>query len=171
MQFRLATRSDAQAIADLVNIAYRGETSRAGWTTEADLLEGLRTTVAQVQQLLIAPNTFILLCIEHGELIGSICLDYVDSIVHVGMFVVKPNLQNAGIGKALLTTAEKIAQQTWPVKTFVMQVISIRETLIAFYERRGYQRTGQLSEFPVNPALWQPKQSDLMLIELVKRVE
>ena len=108
MQFRLATRSDAQAIADLVNIAYRGEPSRAGWTTEADLLEGLRTTVAQVQQLLIAPNTVILLCIERGELIGSICLDYVDSIVHVGMFVVKPNLHNAGIGKALLTTAEKL---------------------------------------------------------------
>lgn len=145
--FRKAIVSDADAIAQLVNASYRGESSRAGWTTEADILDGLRTSADEVQRLISSENTCILLSSKGAELVGTICLEKDQAVVHIGMFVVSPHLQGNGIGKQLLAAAENLAQQTWPIQKFQMHVITIRHALIAFYERRGYKRTGVLSDF------------------------
>ncbi len=166
--FRNAVLNDAEAISTLVNMAYRGDSSRAGWTTEADILDGLRTSVYEVERLIASESTIILLCLNDSELCGSICLDRAQSAAHIGMFVVNPTLQANGIGKSLLAAAEKLAQETWAVDKFQMHVITLRHELIAFYERRGYLRTGILSEFPVNPAIWQPKLAGLKLETLEK---
>lgn len=166
--FRKAVLSDAEAISKLVNMAYRGESSRVGWTTEADILDGLRTSVDEVKRLITSKNTNILLNLNENELLGSICLELDQAIVHLGMFVVNPTLQASGIGKRLLAEAEKLAQETWMVDKFQMHVISLRHELIAFYERRGYLRTGIVREFPVNPAVWQPKLTDIQLVTLEK---
>lgn len=168
MEFQPAKIEHATAIAQLVNSAYRGDASRLGWTTEADILDGLRTSESDIKQLIATENTLILLGFDGSELIASICLERNLHKVHIGMFVVKPTLQNSGIGKSLLAAAEQMAQEKWAVTSFQMHVISIRHTLIAFYERRGYQYTGELSDFPVNPAVWQPKLADLQLITLEK---
>lgn len=166
--FRKAMVADAQAIAQLVNSAYRGEASRAGWTTEADILDGLRTNADEVKRLIESDGVMILLCMNLGDLIGAVCLEKMRNIVNIGMFVVNPMLQNQGIGKALLVTAENLAQQMWEVDKFQMHVITVRHELLAFYLRRGYQRTGFVSEFPVNPAVWQPKLTGLQLVVLEK---
>lgn len=172
--FRKAVLTDVEAVVELVNMAYRGETSRAGWTTEADILDGLRTSVNEVQRLIASENTIVLLCLNDEELLGSICLEKEtkneneQTIVHIGMFVIKPTLQAKGLGKNLLAEAEKLAQETWTADKFQMHVITLRHELIAFYERRGYLRTGILSEFPVNPAIWQPKLDGLQLEMLEK---
>jgi ribosomal protein S18 acetylase RimI-like enzyme len=165
---RKAIVTDAQAIAQLVNAAYRGESSRAGWTTEADLLDGLRTSIEEVQRLIESENAIIFLCLNDKYLLGSICVEKVQDAAHIGMFVVKPSLQDQGVGKLLLAAAEELAQQTWLVQKLQMHVISLRHELISFYERRGYRRTGVLSEFPVNPAVWQPKLAGLKLEMLEK---
>lgn len=167
-QFRQAVIADAETIAQLVNAAYRGESSRAGWTTEADILDGLRTSANEVKRLIEAENTIILLCLKNADLLGSICMEQAPDAIHIGMFVVNPTLQGSGIGKQLLAAAEKLAQQTWVTKKFQMHVITIRHELIAFYERRGYLRTGILSEFPLNPLVWQPKLAGLQLETLEK---
>ena len=166
--FRKAVLTDVEAIVKLVNISYRGESSRAGWTTEADILDGLRTSVHEVERLIASGNTIILLCLNGDELLGSICLEKERAIAHIGMFVVNPAMQANGIGKRLLTEAESLAQYMWGVEQFQMHVITIRHELIAFYERRGYIRTGILSEFPVNPEVWQPKLAGLQLETLEK---
>ncbi len=169
-RFRKAILADAAAIAQLINASYRGESSRAGWTTEADILDGLRTTTDEVKQLINAENTIVLLCSNDTDLIGTICLEKAQDTVHIGMFVVNPVLQGQGIGKQLLAAAENLAQQTWSVQKFQMHVITLRHELIAFYERRGYQRTGILSKFPVNPFVWQPKLAGLKLETLEKNI-
>ena len=166
--FRKAVLTDVEAIVKLVNISYRGESSRVGWTTEADILDGLRTSVHEVERLIASGNTIILLCLNGDELLGSICLEKERAIAHIGMFVVNPAMQANGIGKRLLTEAESLAQYMWGVEQFQMHVITIRHELIAFYERRGYIRTGILSEFPVNPEVWQPKLAGLQLETLEK---
>ncbi|MGB4811878.1 MAG: GNAT family N-acetyltransferase [Methylophilaceae bacterium] len=168
MKFQLAKIKQASFIAQLVNSAYRGEPSRAGWTTEADILEGLRTTADEIKQLICAENSLILLAIDKDALVGTICVERKLLIANIGMFVVSPSLQNGGIGKALLAAAEKLAQQKWVLTTLQMQVISIRHELIAFYERRGYLRTDALVDFPINPSVWQPKVAHLKLAILQK---
>ncbi|MDI1309198.1 MAG: GNAT family N-acetyltransferase [Methylotenera sp.] len=172
--FRKAASTDVEAIVKLVNMAYRGEPSRAGWTTEADILDGLRTSVNEVKRLIDSENNIILLCLNDEELLGSICLEKEvrkgndHNIAHIGMFVVHPQTQAKGIGKRLLIEAESLARQIWNIEQFQMHVITVRLELIKFYERRGYVRTGIVGEFPVNPDVWQPKLDGLQLETLEK---
>jgi len=168
LHFRQAVSADAETITQLANSAYRGEASRAGWTTEADLLDGFRTSAGEIQRLIESEHAIILLCLSGADLVGSVCLEHEQDAAQIGMFVVNPVLQGRGVGKQLLIAAENLAQQTWQVETLRMHVITLRHELIAFYERRGYQRTGILSEFPVNPAVWQPKVAGLKL-ELIEK--
>lgn len=168
--FRCALISESASIAALVNAAYRGESSRQGWTTEADLLDGLRTTAAEVQDLIESEHSVILVCMNSEDIIASICLEKKAKSAHIGMFVVNPVVQGLGVGKQLLTYAESYASQYWSVTKFCMHVITLRRELIAFYERRGYRRTGIVKTFPVNPQMWQPKMTGLQLELLEKSV-
>jgi GNAT superfamily N-acetyltransferase len=175
LNFHKAELVDAEAIATLVNSAYRGETSRKGWTTEADILDGLRTTTSEVGKIIKSKNAFILIGVLRDEVVATICCEWQElafkDTVHFGMIAVKPSLQNKGYGKALIQAAEAICLREWRVVGFHMAVISIRHELIAFYERLGYKRTGEFAEFPVKSDLWQPKVEGLNLQYLAKLVE
>ncbi len=159
---------DAGRIATLVNSAYRGEFSKQGWTTEADLLAGLRTDTEEILRLILTDDSMFLLCRAKAELIGSVHVQKQGKQVCLGMLAVSPLLQGKGIGKQLLETAEQAAQEIWTVNKSVMTVIACRNELIAFYERRGYRRTGVSKEFPVHPELWTAKVADLRLEILEK---
>jgi ribosomal protein S18 acetylase RimI-like enzyme len=172
--FQKAELSDASAIVQLVNSAYRGEPSRKGWTTEADLLEGLRTTTAGVAQIIKREDAFMLIGVLNDEVVATICCEWQsiagNNTAHFGMIAVKPNLQNKGYGKQIIAAAEALTRREWRVVGFTMTVISLRFELIAFYEKLGYQRTGEFKDFPKNPELWQPKVDGLSLQYLAKLV-
>jgi GNAT superfamily N-acetyltransferase len=172
--FQKAELSDASAIAQLVNSAYRGEASRKGWTTEADLLDGLRTTTADVAQIIKREDAFVLLGILNNEIVATISCEWQaiagNNTAHFGMIVVKPTLQNKGYGKKIIQAAEALTRREWRVVGFHMAVISLRHELIMFYEKLGYERTGEFKDFPINPELWQPKVEGLNLQYLAKLV-
>ena len=172
LNFYKAESIDAEAIAQLVNSSYRGETSRGGWTTEADILDGLRTTTTEVGKIIKSENAFILIGVLKDEVVATICCENqklgLKDTVHFGMIAVKPKLQNKGFGKALIQAAEATCVREWQVAGFHMAVISIRHELIEFYERLGYKRTGDFAEFPVNSDVWQPKVEGLNLLYLAK---
>ena len=175
LNFHKAELVDAEAVAKLINSAYRGEASRKGWTTEADILDGLRTTTAEVGKIIKRKDAFILIGVLKDEIVATICCGWQElagkDTVHFGMIAVKPTRQNKGYGKALIKAAEAICLREWRVVGFHMAVISIRHELIAFYERAGYVRTGEFKDFPENSALWQPKVEGLNLQYLAKLVE
>ena len=164
-----AEKQDAKQIAALVNSAYRGESSKQGWTTEADLLVGRRTDTEEILRLISSEDSMFLLCKVDAELVGSVHLQKQVEQVYLSMLAVSPLLQGGGLGKQLLEAAELTAQETWFAAKLVMDVISCRNELIAFYERRGYRRTGATRAFPVNPELWTPKVADLRL-EILEKV-
>lgn len=152
MSFRKAEIEEAELIVRLVNSAYRGDSSRVGWTTEADYLDGQRTDEQEIQSLIQAETSMILLCLQADEIIGSVLLEKKSAgSAYLGMFVVKPDLQGGGIGKHFLQAAEDSVQQEWGVTKMTMSVITLRTELFAFYERRGYRRTGELLPFPDDP--------------------
>lgn len=153
VSFRFAKPGEARVIADLVNSAYRGDSSRAGWTTEADLLEGLRTDEAGVRKLIDEPDSMILLCVQREQIVGSVHLREENAGAYLGLFVVKPSMQGAGIGSMFMRAAEEIVRSEWGAKRMTMSVISVRHELIAFYQRRGYQRTGRTQPFPTDAGL------------------
>lgn len=170
--FHKAELEDITAIVSLVNNTYRGEQSRLGWTTEADLLEGLRTDKQHMASLVGAEDSTVLVAKQEDDLLGSILLEYITDLeaVELGMFAVVPSLQNQGIGKQLLAYAESFALDHWQPKRLILEVIPCRHELIAFYERRGYQFNGASQPFPVNPELWRPKCEGLTLACMEKTI-
>lgn len=169
LSFRRATPADVDAIVALVNSAYRGESSRAGWTTEADLLDGQRTDAAEIAHLIAADNSLILLCLRGGEIIGSVHLEKVDATTaYMGMLVIRPVLQGQGLGKQFIRVAEDAARAEWGAVRMQIQVITLRHELIAYYERLGYRRTGQIRPFPADPRYGIPKLAGLQFEVLEK---
>ncbi len=175
LNFYKAELSDAQAIAALINSAYRGESSRAGWTTEADILDGVRTTTKDVAAIIQREDAFMLVGVLNDQVIATVCCErqdaYGKNIAHFGMIAVKPTLQSKGYGTSMLQAAEAMTMREWRVVGFHMAVITLREELIAFYERLGYARSGEFKNFPENSVLWQPKVPDLTLEYLVKIIK
>ena len=168
--YRTATLRDVPRIVALVNSAYRGDASRVGWTTEAELLDGQRTDANEVSNLITSDNSLMLLYMQGGETIGSVYLQHGKGVVFMGMLVVEPALQGQGIGKKLMQSAEESAIKIWGVDKIGMYVISLRPELIAFYERRGYRRTGKLKDFPSDEKFGIPKVYGLKIELLEKNV-
>ncbi|TCZ88698.1 GNAT family N-acetyltransferase [Lysobacter sp. N42] len=152
LEFRTAGPADVDAVVALVESAYRGEASRAGWTTEADLLGGRRTGPDDVLACIERPRSAILLAERSGddgrELLACAHVADDDGAGYFGMFSVRPSLQGGGIGKRLLEHAERFVRERWSLPVMRMTVIDVRDELIAFYERRGYRRTGIVKPFP-----------------------
>ena len=157
LSFRNATAADVDAIVALVESAYRGDASRQGWTTEADLLDGRRTGADDVLASIVRPRSRILLAERNDNLLACahVAEEHSDTgpgAGYFGMFSVQPSLQGGGIGKAVLDAAECLVRDEWRLPAMRMTVIDVREELIAFYERRGYRRTGVTKPFPYGDA-------------------
>lgn len=145
-----ATTTDLSALVTLINSAYRGDSSKQGWTTEADLIGGLRTDAEELQQIFDAPNEVILKYTnETDQIIGCVRLKKNEGKIYLGMLTVSPALQAKGIGKQLLQAAEVYAHQE-NAGAIYMTVISVRTELIAWYERHGYRKTGVVLPFEPN---------------------
>jgi ribosomal protein S18 acetylase RimI-like enzyme len=169
LMFRYATPSDIPAIVALVESAYRGDASRQGWTTEADLLDGQRTDPVSVADTIAKPTSRIVLAERNGELLACANIEHTDEGCYFGMFSVRPTLQGGGVGNALLTECERIATADWKARAVHMTVIKQRDELIAWYERRGYRRTGERKPFPYgDPRFGLPKREDLEFIVMEK---
>ena len=183
LQFRNATHADTDAVVALVESAYRGDASRAGWTTEADFLDGRRTGPDDIAACIDRERSLILLgerpstgSGQAGELLacahvaGELGEDGTEA-GYFGMFSVRPTLQGGGVGKAMLAEAERIARDEWQLPAMRMTVIDIRDELIAFYQRRGYHRTGVLKPFPYGDERFGiPRRDDLRFEVLEKQL-
>lgn len=150
MKIRIAALPDVPQLSKLVNGAYRGENSRKGWTTEADILDGIRTSETSLAEMVNQPHALILLAEEEQNLMGCVYLEQQDDTMYLGMLTVEPELQGKGLGAGLMNVAEEKAK-TVGCKKMKMTVITVRETLIAYYERKGYKDTGEREAFPTNP--------------------
>jgi ribosomal protein S18 acetylase RimI-like enzyme len=172
LTFRAADDGDTDALVELINSAYRGEDSRRGWTTEADLLGGQRTDSEMLKALLAEPDTRLLLAEEGAELLACCELRRAKDAAYFGTFSVRPTAQGRGLGGLVLAEAERIAARDWGCTRMRMTVLRQREELIAWYERRGYHRTGRRSPFPYgDDRFGLPRRGDLEFEELDKSLQ
>lgn len=142
---QLATADIAEELTLLINQAYRGQ---EGWTRETEIVEGARSSIESVSELILNPNTHMLVAIIKGSVAACICVEVKENQAYIGTFAVNPVFQNLGIGKQVLSLAESYAANQLGSTKNLMVVISQREELILFYERRGYRRTGKISAYP-----------------------
>jgi ribosomal protein S18 acetylase RimI-like enzyme len=173
--FRLAQPDDVPRVVALVHSAYRGDHSRLGWTTEADLLDGQRTDPQEVQALIAAEDSQLIIAEIEGELVANVLLSWHGAAAYVGMLAVRPELQAQGIARALLEEVERrvraMALGTRPCTRIEMTVIAQRPELIAWYTRRGYVDTGETRAFPYGDERFGlPRRPDLYFRVLAKTV-
>lgn len=171
LTFREAGAADVPAVVALVESAYRGESSRAGWTTEADLLEGQRTDAAGISAVVAGPDSLLLLAERDGRLLGCCELRRAgtadDVVAYFGTFAVDPAAQGGGIGRRLLAHADAEAVRRWRAPALEMTVIAQRGDLIAWYERLGFARTGGRRPFPYGDERFgRPLRDDLEFVVL-----
>lgn len=150
MKILPATLNDVDALVLPVNSAYRGESSRKGWTTEADFLDGIRVDTERIEEMIQKKDSLILKCYDKGnEIIGCVYLEKQGNKLYLGMLTVSPESQNKGIGKKLLEASEEEAKKLHCSSIF-MTVLTKRDELVAWYERHGYVNTQRKKPFPMN---------------------
>lgn len=172
LTIRDAVPADVPALHALVESAYRGEASRAGWTTEADLLDGQRTDVEDLASILADPEQGLLTAWRGEDLIGCILIARRgEGIGYFGMLSVSPTLQGGGVGRKLVGAAEAAMAERFGARRVRISVIPQRETLIGWYERLGYAATGETLPFPYGDERFGlPKRDDLSFIVMEKAI-
>lgn len=168
---RVATHRDVAALHDLVERAYRGDAARAGWTHEADLLDGQRTDAAMLDAIIADPRQRLLVEDAGTRIDGCVQLARVDATTaYLGMLSVEPSRQRGGLGKALVAAAEAGARADGATRV-EMTVIAQRGELIAWYERLGYAATGERRPFPYGDTRFgDPRRDDLAFIVLARAI-
>lgn len=168
----MATREDVGALVALINSAYRGESSRRGWTTEEHLLGGQRTDADGIAALIVAPDHQVLVARDDSGPCGCVLLERKPGRgCYLGMLTVRPDLQAQGLGALLLAAAEAWAREHFDSEWVEMTVIDVRSELIAWYERRGYVNTGEHRPFPYDDERFGlPKRPDLRFVVLRRRI-
>jgi len=166
----IATEKDIPALNVLINSAYRGDSSKQGWTTEADLLGGIRTDEESLKEMMQNANASILKYEEENKILACVYLKKEGNKLYLGMLTVSPQLQNKGIGKILLKASEDEARKRNCVAIF-MTVISQRPELINWYKKHGYIDTGEKKPFPENDPRFGIPKTKLEFIVMEKKLE
>ena len=172
MKLEPATAADVAEIVALTNLAYRGAGAGSSWNTEAGYMQGDRTSEALLlEEIAARPEACLLLSRpdDASGLLGSVWLEPVgDGVWYLGSLIIDPRLQNAGAGRQLLAAAEQWALERG-ARTIRMKVVNVRDTLIAWYVRRGYRLTNEVEPFPYgDPRFGTPRRPDLSFVILDK---
>lgn len=178
--FRYATQADAPALVDLIERAYRGVETAGLWFSEAHLLKGPRTSIADISGLIAQPDSRFLVAEQEGQIAGCCLLQKTKSVdgqsgkdsdaAYFGMFAINPAINATGLGKIVLAEAERRVRELWNAKAMVMTVINVRTELIGYYERRGYKLSGARHPFPFSDTTGEVTR-DFDLVEMKKALD
>jgi ribosomal protein S18 acetylase RimI-like enzyme len=147
---RIAVPADLPRLHPVIERAYRGDSARQGWTHEADLLSGERIGDGDLQAMIADPAQLLLVAEQGDVALGCVSLTARGAgLVYLGLLCVDPTRQAGGIGKTIMAAAEKVSREVLDGDRIEMTVIDSRAELIAYYERRGFVRTGERRPFPV----------------------
>jgi ribosomal protein S18 acetylase RimI-like enzyme len=150
--FGFADLADVPGMAALIERAYRGPEAAKGWTNESTLLEGPRSSPAEVESLVRNPDARFVTAREGGRLVGCALIKREGDGAYFGMFAIDPDQQGGGLGKAMMARCEAAARELWGAREMRLTVISLRDKLIEWYERRGFVQTGEHEPFPFEEA-------------------
>lgn len=170
--FRRAVASDATQLVTLVRSAYRGSTSRHSWSSEADLVAGERIDKGQVLDLIERSGSMLLVLDEADGLLACCQLeDRGAGLAYLGTLAVRPTAQGRGIGRRVVTEAERRVTDEFAARALELTVLAQQQAPILWYERLGFKSTGETRPFPADPRYARPKRDDLYFVVLRKELD
>ncbi|UNI15470.1 hypothetical protein JDV02_002000 [Purpureocillium takamizusanense] len=148
-QFRLATVDDATQVRELVQAAFRAPDNRQGWTADMELGARFHIGIEEVTATITRADSAILMATVAGNLVASVHVaKRSNGHARLSMLSVDAAHQSNGLGRQVLEYAEAYCQRAWAATTVDLDALSTREHLLAWYQRRGYRKTGGTSPFP-----------------------
>jgi ribosomal protein S18 acetylase RimI-like enzyme len=169
LNFQIATPNDAPRLQNLVQSAFRSEDSRPDWTADMKLGASYSISVEEIKDQITKPDSATLLAFDANDvLVASVAMLKRGDLARLANLVVDPNQQQGGIGRRVLEYAEDYGRREWGVNRFGLNALSTREELILWYARRGYQKTGEVSTFPLEKFRDLDLPDDLCFIEMEK---
>ena len=171
--FSFARQTDAPALVDLIERAYRSEETAGAWNSEAHLLRGPRTSLSEISALIARDDARFLIAEHDGHIVGCCLVQGLSqpsqpvNAAYFGMFAIDPGFHGGGLGKRLIAEAERRVRELWGANQMVMTVINLRTALIGWYERRGYRLTGASLPFPFSETSGETTR-DFHLVEMRK---
>jgi len=172
----VCSESELPELVALVNAAYRGAGALPGWTSEVGLVDGERVTLDALRSEIAAtPSLRIYLLRAPPKLLACVRVEdgqgaQREPVCYISMLAVHPEVQDGGLGRRMLEFAEAEGRERG-AQAARMTVVSIRTSLIAWYERRGYRRTGETEPFPYDDARFgEPQQRGLEFVVLQKEL-
>jgi histone acetyltransferase (RNA polymerase elongator complex component) len=169
LQFPLAVPKQAEEIASLVNSVYRGEHAKKGWTTEADIMEGIRITEQRIREMINSENNAIILAVHDNKIIGCVHLEKKGTDCWLGMLSVDVDYQTYGLGKILIEKCESFAKYIFKCEVMKMRVIGVRSELIAYYLRRGYSLSGEKEDFIIAEGTFGESKNQNLFFEILAK--
>lgn len=151
-RFAFAGLADVPRLALLIERAYRGPEAAKGWTNESEILTGPRSSPAEIEGLIRDKDARFVTAFRAEKLVGCALIKREGNGAYFGMFAIDPDIQGGGLGKAMMTRCEEASQELWGATWMRLTVISLRDRLIGWYERRGYAQTGEHEAFPFDTA-------------------
>jgi ribosomal protein S18 acetylase RimI-like enzyme len=165
-----AKLKDIEKLVHLVESVYRGESSRSGWTTEADLLDGQRVDVSMLVDILKDSSSELFIYCDDGKIQACVHLQRQGAVAHLGMLSVSTSLQGKSIGKKILGFCEEYSKKQWQAQKVLIEVLDGRPELLSWYERRGFRKTGNTIPFPEDNRFGIPKKENLFFHEMLKNL-
>lgn len=173
LNFRVATLEDAPQLQELVQTAFRAADSRSDWTGDMGLASQFHISAKEIESFMNGPeNAFLMATDKTGVVVGTIGVSKRGANgARLSMLAVDHRHHRGGLGRQVLGYAEDYSHQTWGATKLGLNALSTRRTLIAWYMRRGYQKTGETSPFPRErfPDLDLPE--DMCFVEFEKDLE
>ncbi len=156
-----------EKIALLINNSYR---KAGGWTNKVGLVEGLRINQQYIKQLLKEDKNYFFYLKKDNDIAGCVLIKNHDNYAEISTLAVKITLQNQKIGSQLLLFCEHFIKHKLKLDRIILQVVSARKALSAFYLRRGYIKTELVSNYPASAIIGTPKQKQLTVSTFEKHL-
>ena len=171
MVLREATDDELQEVVELVNVAFRGS---VGWAVEFKVVDGARISLAMLQaDLAKKPEALQLVSRDEvdGGLLGSVWIEPLGGGVwYLGLLCVRPDAQTQQMGRRMMAATEELVKARGG-RRMRISVMTVRDTLMAWYERRGYVKTGERKPFPYgDESVGRPLRDDLEFAVLEKEL-
>ena len=140
LRFRVASVVDAEALARLINSAFR---------VEQPFIEGDRINPDGVRAYMEKGK--FLLAEDAEGLTGCVYVELHGDRGYLGLLGVEPQRQGTGLGRKLMDAAENFFRQAGCVAVD-LRIVSARAPLPSFYRHLGYLETGTAPFAPDVPA-------------------
>jgi ribosomal protein S18 acetylase RimI-like enzyme len=164
--FRIATKEEAPQLQNLIHAAFRFTDASVEWIGSPELANTFNMDINVIIERIASPENvfFIVSDTPNGPTIACVnVFKKAPDYGRIALLAVDPTIQRGGLGKIVMKKAERYLKEELGVKRIGLNALHTRKGLIAWYERQGYVKTGDVEKITT-----ERYEEEIVLIEFEK---